>query len=76
MTKIKIRLACTAQRQEGITSLMVENSFFDIKRVAVLNSTKPCKKKKKEGKKGRKKKDSQIKEPKLRRASQSECDSA
>lgn len=53
MMKIKIRLACTAQRQEGITSLMVENSFFDIKRVAVLNSTKPCKKKKrKEGKKG------------------------
>lgn len=53
MTKIKIRLACTAQRQEGITSLMVENSFFDIKHVAVLNSTKPYKKrkKKKEGKK-------------------------
>lgn len=47
MTKIKIRLACTAQRQEGITSLMVENSFLDIKRVAVLNSTKPYKKRKK-----------------------------
>lgn len=56
MTKIKIRLACTAQRQEGITSLMVENSFFDIKRVAVLNSTKPCKKKKKGRKKRKEKK--------------------
>lgn len=55
MTKIKIRLACTAQRQEGITSLMVENSFFDIKRVAVLNSTKPCKKKKRKEKKEGKK---------------------
>lgn len=35
MMKIKIRLACTAQRHEGITSLMFENSFFDIKSAAV-----------------------------------------